>query len=167
MLVERPLDGTPADGESDANDSHFETYDYDDVSVAQNFLESRPTAKIIFIVDTHSLDNGYFVYTGDSPTSHEACTLLEVGPPSHHAHVILPTLSTDPKRLLPRGDIQIPLQRGRHAQPQAQEHHRQPFMRQINLPGGATEQDARGVSPKPPSAICRSTHTQATGTARM
>ena len=81
MLVERPLNGTPAIGEDDSNDDRFNTYDYDDnPTIAQKFLESRPTAKIVFIVDTHSLENGYFVYTGDSPTTHEACTLLEVGP---------------------------------------------------------------------------------------
>ena len=35
-------------------------------------------AKIIVVVDTHCLENGSFVWTGDRPTAYEGCSLLEV-----------------------------------------------------------------------------------------
>ena len=83
MLVERPLNGTPEGGQSDLNDDHYNTSE--DPTLAVEFLKKHVTAKILFIVDTHSLDNGCFVYAGDSPMTYEACSLLEVGPSFHRA----------------------------------------------------------------------------------
>jgi hypothetical protein len=45
---------------------------------AKRFLQDHPTAKIVVIVDTHCLDNGAFVYAGDSPDSYLGCMLPEV-----------------------------------------------------------------------------------------
>jgi hypothetical protein len=42
------------------------------------FLTHYPTAKIVIVVETHCLENGRFVWTGESPSSYEACSLLEV-----------------------------------------------------------------------------------------
>lgn len=42
------------------------------------FLTHYPTAKIIIVVETHCLENGRFVWTGEFPTTYEACSLLEV-----------------------------------------------------------------------------------------
>ena len=79
MLVERPLNGTQKEGPNDANDPLYQTTA--SPTAAVEFLKAHPTAKIIFIVDTHSADNGYFLYAGDSPKTYEACSLLEVSPP--------------------------------------------------------------------------------------
>ena len=43
------------------------------------FLKQHPMAKIIVVVDTHCLENGAFVYEGDSPANFKACLLPEVG----------------------------------------------------------------------------------------
>ena len=42
------------------------------------FLRRYGAAKLIIILDTHSLDNGYFAWTGSSPSTYEACSLQEV-----------------------------------------------------------------------------------------
>jgi len=79
MLVERPLNATPRGRgarSTNVNDQHYKATT--DLSVAEAFLEKHSTAKIVFIVDTHCLDNGYFVYKGASPKTYEACSLLEV-----------------------------------------------------------------------------------------
>ena len=79
MLVEQPLDGTPAvNPMNSAHDSLYEATQ--DLSVPETFLKSHPTAKIVFIVDTHSLDNGSFVFKGEDAVSYEACSLYEVDP---------------------------------------------------------------------------------------
>jgi hypothetical protein len=46
-------------------------------SMAEEFLKKHPITKIVVVVDTHYLDNGYFVYTGDSPDTYKACSLKE------------------------------------------------------------------------------------------
>jgi hypothetical protein len=45
---------------------------------AKDFLRRHPTAKIVVAIDTHCLENGAFVYTGNSPPTYEACFLPEV-----------------------------------------------------------------------------------------
>ena len=83
MLVEQPLDGTPAvDPMNSANDSLYEVTQ--DLPVPETFLEFHLTAKIMFIVDTHSLDNGSFVFKGEDAVSYEACLLYEVDPLCHY-----------------------------------------------------------------------------------
>ena len=45
---------------------------------ADKFLAKYSLAKIIVIVDTHCLDNGFLVYKGNSPVDYEQCTLHQV-----------------------------------------------------------------------------------------
>lgn len=75
MLVERPLDDTPEKDLGDANDLHFQTTD--DPEAARKFLEANPFAKLLIFLQTHSLENGAFVYTALGG-SLEGCRLLEV-----------------------------------------------------------------------------------------
>jgi hypothetical protein len=42
------------------------------------FLNTNPMAKIIYVIDTHSIENGYLTYKGNSPKDYEACSLGEV-----------------------------------------------------------------------------------------
>lgn len=70
MLVERSLKYT-----SDQNDKKFKTSH--DASLVESFLESNPTAKIIVVIDTHSEENGYFIWKGKE-SGYSACSLLEV-----------------------------------------------------------------------------------------
>jgi len=79
MLIERPLNATPRTQgahSTNVNDKHYKVTA--DLSVTEAFLVKHSTAKIVFIVDTHCLENGYFVYKGASPKTYEACSLLEV-----------------------------------------------------------------------------------------
>jgi hypothetical protein len=50
----------------------------DPFAEAATFLAQYSYAKIIFIVDTHCLDNGFFVYKGESAANYQDCSLLEV-----------------------------------------------------------------------------------------
>lgn len=72
MLVERSVDGN----NSEALNSNFARSK--DMSLAEKFLGDHQTAKIVMIIDTHSADNGYFIWTGDTAESYRACSLLEV-----------------------------------------------------------------------------------------
>ena len=45
---------------------------------ALSFFQDHPTAKIIIVVDTHCVENGAFVYEGDSLATFKACYLPEV-----------------------------------------------------------------------------------------
>ena len=79
MLAECSLNATPDTRGAKSinpNDQHYESTT--DLSIAERFLKTHGTAKIIFIVDTHCLDNGYFVYTGANPETYKACSLIEV-----------------------------------------------------------------------------------------
>ena len=49
---------------------------------AEVFLREHPSAKIIVIIDTHCLNNGFFVWKGTSAANYAACSLAEV----HSAH---------------------------------------------------------------------------------
>jgi hypothetical protein len=48
-------------------------------TTVEEFLTKHRTAKIVVVIDTHCMDNGYFVYTGESPEQYQACSLKEVG----------------------------------------------------------------------------------------
>lgn len=87
MFVERPLNGTPEPGPTDVNDDHFETTT--DPTAAKSFLKEHKTAKIVFIIDTHSLDNGYFLYAGDTPNTYDGCQLIEASIPCNPANSYL------------------------------------------------------------------------------
>src|SRR5882757_2533625 len=73
MVVERRTDGT--DNSSDDGSKGSE-----DGLRAERFLEEHPMAKIVIIIDTHSMENGFFIWTGNSPEDYRACSLLEVSP---------------------------------------------------------------------------------------
>ena len=45
-----------------------------------DFLEKHESARIVLIIDTHCLDCGGFVWTGDSPQTFQGCTVGEVCP---------------------------------------------------------------------------------------
>jgi hypothetical protein len=45
---------------------------------AVEFLQSGLAVKIVVIIDTHCIENGRFVWRGDSPANYEACSLPEV-----------------------------------------------------------------------------------------
>lgn len=72
MLVERAVDCTG----SGANDEHFKKSK--DKSIPEKFLKKHKTAKIIVVLDTHCIDNGFFVWSGTSEDNYRACRLLEV-----------------------------------------------------------------------------------------
>jgi len=77
MYIEHVLgaENTKANGPED------EAYDVtDDPGAAMAFLKARPTAKIVIVIDTHCLENGFFTYVGDDPVSLRGCSLLEVCP---------------------------------------------------------------------------------------
>jgi hypothetical protein len=49
------------------------------LAAAVDLLNKYPTAKIVVIVDTHSLEeSGFFIYTGSTPGEYKACCLNEV-----------------------------------------------------------------------------------------
>lgn len=50
----------------------------DPVATAKDFLTKHGMAKIVVVIDTHCIENGAFVYTGNSAATYEACTLNEV-----------------------------------------------------------------------------------------
>ena len=50
----------------------------DDTSLAEEFLLNHKSVKIVVAIDTHSADNGYFVWTGSTADTYHACSLLEV-----------------------------------------------------------------------------------------
>jgi len=102
MLIERSLECSPT-----SNDKFFKRSK--DTSLAENFLKKHKAAKIIVIVDTHCLENGYFVWTGDSPQDYRACSLLEVSTELLSSPFCSLTPSTDLTRLQPKGDIPIPV----------------------------------------------------------
>jgi len=135
--MERPLDGVPVAGPDDRNDRHYQTTM--DRTAVEAFLRMHPTAKILFIVDTHSLENGYFIYAGDSPQNYLACSLLEAGSPSHVAIPHISQFSTDFTGLLPSWGIQISLQLRQVTEAPAQESHPQSLMWFFYLSGRCTE----------------------------
>jgi len=61
---------------SEDNDKHLGP---DAAAKAVEFLEARPYAKIVILIDTHAADNGYFVWSEDTTGDYKACSLLEVG----------------------------------------------------------------------------------------
>jgi hypothetical protein len=65
-----------------------ETIYHPDVETACNapkevlaFLKRHPFARIVVVIDTHCLENGAFVYEGDSPESYQGCLLPEASRP--------------------------------------------------------------------------------------
>ena len=79
------------------------------VEEVDKFLTYYPTAKIVIILETHCLENSRFVWTGESPDSYQACSLLEVR--SDCITQPLADVFADPKRLRPKECLQIYLRR--------------------------------------------------------
>ena len=85
------MDGSPLD----ANDEMFTRSK--DTSHVERFLRTHPLAKIIVIIDTHSLKNGFFAWTGNGKDiEFRACSLLEVGVLLYPVH----SLSSPPPQIL-------------------------------------------------------------------
>ena len=78
MLVERPLSSGPSN-DAPANSIYKRASTSTIPDVTEEFLRKQKTAKILFIINTHYLKNGCFVYQDDSPTEYKACTLFDVG----------------------------------------------------------------------------------------
>ena len=62
------------------------------MSLAENFLNYHSTAKIVVVVNTHYLENGFFIWLGDSPEEYKArslggkdCTTFSL------SHVLIPS----------------------------------------------------------------------------
>lgn len=57
------------------------------VTEVTKFLERFTTANIVVVIETHCMENGCFVWTGESADTYKACSLFEVSSyfhPSHH-----------------------------------------------------------------------------------
>ena len=68
--------------------------------VISNFLQKYNTTKIVFILDTHSADNGRFVYTGANDNTFKVCSLQEVTRTTT-LHISGANRCTDPPGLYP------------------------------------------------------------------
>lgn len=76
MRIDIPLgEKRPEEDDADA----FESCTTDVTKAAQEFLTMHKHAKIIVIVDTHSLDRGELLWKGDSAANYEGCCLWDVG----------------------------------------------------------------------------------------
>jgi capsule polysaccharide modification protein KpsS len=64
--------------EGTKKDVRYEVFE-DPVSEVIKFLERYSTAKIIYVVDTHAMDNGFLAYEGTTPKDYLSCSLEEVG----------------------------------------------------------------------------------------
>ena len=89
LRLDVPLDpeGAAADAKASGNNTNSgstsevdETHEelIDPTVQARDFLAENPMAKILVVLDTHSMENGSFVWKGNSPPSYEGCSLLEV-----------------------------------------------------------------------------------------
>ena len=78
-----PLDGE--DHGEQCEDSQDVTHESveDPIQKAVEFLARFETAKIVVVFDTHSVDNGAFIWRGNSAdkSSLESCYMLEVSVP--------------------------------------------------------------------------------------
>ena len=73
------------------------------------FLMNHPTAKIIIIVNTHSLDeSGAFVWGGTNPRNYLTCYMFEVGVPLYPTWPMLTSdTHIDTQRLPPNGGLAV------------------------------------------------------------
>jgi len=74
LRLDIPLGGS---GEDDGQNMDLDQLK-DPEDAAKRFLKAYTMAKIVVVIDTHCLENGFFVWEGDSPTTYAACSLLEV-----------------------------------------------------------------------------------------
>jgi hypothetical protein len=97
------LGGDPDQGQ---RDSELEE-EPDAAGNVARFLKDHKTAKIVVIVDTHCLNNGAFVYTGNSPDSYLGCMLPEVSTPDYRLYQAAHPPGLDPCRLSPTRGLPI------------------------------------------------------------
>ena len=76
MFIERSLQYT-----SEENDRLLAKSE--ETAQATKFMKAFPMAKIAVIIDTHTTDNGFFVWLGEDEETYHSCSLLEVGV-AHH-----------------------------------------------------------------------------------
>ena len=79
MLLNAPLKGIAAEEHKKSKSKKLKKGTA--AATAEEFLKAHRTAKIVVVIDTHCLDNRYFVYTGDSADEYKACSLKEVSIP--------------------------------------------------------------------------------------
>ena len=135
MLLEAPLEGIVAD---DIHSKPKKTRkgrgktEVTAFNMAGEFLEKHETAKVIMVIDTHCLENGFFVYTGASAESYKACSLKEASTlctlPHCRSHIL-----TDSGRFHPERGSAIPARFPGHPPSHAQESHSKPGMRGVGL----------------------------------
>jgi len=85
MLVETSLSNTQ---DEDPGENEFYKVT-NNTKTAEGFLKAHRTAKIVIVIDTHCIENGFFIYKGDSPENYAACSLLEVNA-LYHLSVSVP-----------------------------------------------------------------------------
>jgi hypothetical protein len=130
LRLDIPLGGTPSSAARSNNaqlDPDTKELSGKPATQAKKFLHKHPTAKIVIIIDTHCLENGAFVWNGNSPTSYEACSLYEVSA-AYNLTSSPPHLPLDPARLYPKGGISVYNRSGCRTRPPPQESHRKPCM---------------------------------------
>lgn len=81
MLAEFALDTTQERGEDDG----------DGLIVIEDFFDDHPTAKMLTVIDTHTVENGFFAWQRAGGGGVEACRLHEVRvaavPLALHLHI--------------------------------------------------------------------------------
>lgn len=73
LRIDIPLGGENPEGGNDELEQLKEP-----TREARAFLDKHPMAKIIIVVDAHCMDNGFFVYEGDSAETFKGCPMSEV-----------------------------------------------------------------------------------------
>ena len=111
----------------------------DPITEAMVFLKRFERAKIVVILDTHSVENGAFVWVqpekeGEPP---KTCYMLEVSP--HEPYRLLYSYLADYQPVHPTPGLQVLVRCKGHPLAWSQEHHHQPrmwlFSEQLPLPG--------------------------------
>ena len=135
--MERSVDGTPIDD----NDSRY--FKSKDTSLAERFLQHHSTVKIVVIVDTHCVENGYFAWNKNGGGDYESCSLFEVSS-STLSFSPFRTLMTsiDPPRLYSPWRLQISIGCKRYTNPQPQNPDCEPCMWRLHLSGCCTKRVA-------------------------
>lgn len=83
MLMEVALDAAARVPQHDEDNTDDDTIRTSNSDAAGKFLAEFTTARIVVIIDTHSLDNGAFAWKGNSPATYEGCDLESVSA-THH-----------------------------------------------------------------------------------
>ena len=116
------LHGTEADL-ADAESEVTREEVLDAIAEAKDFLARYTTAKIIVVIDTHCVENGAFLWTGDSSVTFQSCSLLEAGLLRIALRWPQADTSTDTPRLHPTRGLPVPLECTWYPKAQAQEYH--------------------------------------------